>query len=68
MNVRKLTERRRAVLVGVVAGKSNREIAEGLGCSPETVKYHVRCLLASCGVENRVRLAVVAAKSLKNTN
>jgi DNA-binding CsgD family transcriptional regulator/signal transduction histidine kinase len=57
-----LTERERDVLRLVVTGVGNREIAEGLGISPNTVKYHVANLLRKHGARTRAELAALGAR------
>ncbi len=48
------TERERRVAALLVDGRSNREIAEVLVLSPETVKTHVARILRKLGASNRV--------------
>ena len=55
-----LTARERDVLRLIALGKSNREIAESLAIGEETVKTHVRHVLAKLGAENRAQAAVRA--------
>lgn len=57
-----LTERERDVLRLVVTGIGNREIAEGLGISANTVKYHVANLLRKLGARTRAELAAAGAR------
>ncbi len=58
-----LTLREEGVLELLAAGLTNREIAERLGVSPETVKKHVGNLFAKLGVRNRTE-AVAKARGL----
>ncbi|MFE9097974.1 response regulator [Streptomyces sp. NPDC007264] len=58
-----LTQREREVLSLVGAGLSNGEIAERLHVGVTTVKTHVSSLMAKTGATNRVRLAVLAART-----
>jgi two-component system, NarL family, response regulator LiaR len=55
-----LTVRERDVLRQIALGKSNKEIAESLAIGEETVKTHVRHVLAKLGAENRAQAAVRA--------
>jgi predicted ATPase/DNA-binding CsgD family transcriptional regulator len=55
-----ISPREREVLALVVAGRSNKEIAEALFVSPFTVKSHVASLLTKLDAENRAQLAVIA--------
>lgn len=52
--------RERDVLRLVAAGRRNREIAETLNVSENTVKFHVSNLLRKSGVASRVELAAIA--------
>lgn len=54
-----LTPREQDVLRLVVTGVGNREIADGLGISLNTVKYHVANLLRKHGARTRAELAAV---------
>ncbi len=54
------TEREVAVLRELVSGASNREIAESLGITENTVKMHVTNLLQKTGYRSRLELAVKA--------
>lgn len=56
-----LTPREVEVLELLAEGRSNKSIAERLGISDQTVKFHVASILAKLGASNRteaVRLAV----------
>jgi two-component system, NarL family, response regulator len=57
-----LTSRENTVLQEIVRGKSNREIADGLGLRESTVKWHVNALLGKLGVEDRVQAVVHALR------
>lgn len=52
-----LTERERDVLVLLVRGHTNREIAEVLVISEGTAKNHVANILAKLGAEDRAAAA-----------
>jgi DNA-binding NarL/FixJ family response regulator len=56
----KISDREREVLRLLVAGCSNREIANELGIIERTVKAHVAQLLRKVGVTNRIALSVHA--------
>ncbi|WP_431795631.1 LuxR C-terminal-related transcriptional regulator [Microbacterium enclense] len=58
-----LTDREREVLRLVATGVGNREIAEGLGISLNTVKYHVANLLRKHGARTRAELAAAGART-----
>jgi len=55
-----LSARECEVLALVVDGYSNREIAEELGIARNTVKNHLRHILAKLGVRNRTQAAAYA--------
>ncbi len=55
-----LTKRETTVVHLVAQGKSNPDIAEKLGISPETVKRHVSNILKKTARSNRTELAVYA--------
>jgi DNA-binding NarL/FixJ family response regulator len=56
-----LSGRQREVLAGLAAGMTNQEIADCIGLSPDTVKWHVRSLCRRLGARNR---AEVVARAL----
>jgi DNA-binding CsgD family transcriptional regulator len=55
-----LTRREVEVLGLVAAGRSNRQIAQALYISPNTVGVHVSNILAKLGVPGRVEAAAIA--------
>jgi two-component system nitrate/nitrite response regulator NarL len=55
-----LTEREREVLDHVARGKSNKVIAQALDISHNTVKLHVRHIMAKLDLNSRVEAAVFA--------
>lgn len=57
-----LTQRELDVLKLLVSGQANREIAKSLFVSEETVKTHVKHLLAKLGVDDRTQAVTVAIK------
>jgi two-component system, NarL family, nitrate/nitrite response regulator NarL len=58
----KLTEREREILRYVATGKSNKAIAKVLNISHDTVKLHVRHILAKLNLTSRVEAAVFAVE------
>ena len=58
----RLTPRERQVLQMVVAGHSNREIAQQWTVSEETIKHHLTRMFDKVGAANRVELAMVATR------
>ncbi len=59
-----LTARERAVLAGVMAGRSNDELTGDLGLSKKTVEGYITRLLARYGLATRTELAVKAEREL----
>lgn len=57
-----LTRREEGVLRLMVAGQSNRDIAEELNISERTVKFHVSAILAKLQVRNRTGAVLAAMK------
>jgi len=57
-----LSQRERQVLKLIVKGMSNKEIAEELGISQSTVKWHVNIVLARLHVADRTAAAVTALR------
>jgi NarL family two-component system response regulator LiaR len=57
-----LTERERAVLVLLVEGLNNTQIAGKLYVSPSTIKTHVSNILSKLGVASRTEAAILALR------
>ncbi|MBE2223886.1 MAG: response regulator transcription factor [Anaerolineae bacterium] len=57
-----LTEREQAVLVWMVTGLNNSEIAEKLGVSPSTIKSHVSHILSKLDVTSRTEAVALAVR------
>jgi two-component system, NarL family, nitrate/nitrite response regulator NarL len=60
---KQLTGRERQILGYVASGFSNKAIARTLGISNDTVKLHVRHILAKLGLTSRVEAAVFAVQN-----
>ncbi|MBL8324647.1 MAG: response regulator [Rubrivivax sp.] len=58
-----LTERERQILDHLARGESNKAIARALDISHDTVKLHVRHILAKLNLSSRVEAAVLAVES-----
>ncbi|OYU42944.1 MAG: DNA-binding response regulator [Burkholderiales bacterium PBB4] len=58
-----LTQKQELVLSELLDGRSNREIADALSISEETVKTHVAAILRHFDVQNRTQAVVAAARS-----
>jgi DNA-binding NarL/FixJ family response regulator len=58
----RLTAREREVTGHVVAGRSNREIADLVGVAENTVKNHVRAILEKLGARSRSEAAAIARR------
>ena len=57
-----LTERELQVLLALVGGGSNRQIADGLGISAKTVGHHVQHVYKKAGVRSRVAATLWAVE------
>ncbi|MDX2024695.1 MAG: response regulator transcription factor [Deltaproteobacteria bacterium] len=55
-----LTERERAVLTLIARGKTNKEVANALGLSVNTINNYVAAVLAKLGVDDRTAAVTVA--------
>lgn len=58
-----LTQRENEVLVQLTSGQTNKEIAQTLGISYETVKEHVQHILRKLGVSDRTQAAIWAVRN-----
>ncbi len=61
-NVEELTEREKTILKYVAQGFMNKEIADTLGISENTVKIHLRNILEKLHLRNRIQAAVYAVR------
>ena len=59
-----LTGREAEVLLWIIQGKSNRDVAAILACSPRTVNKHLEQIFQKLKVENRTAAAMVAMRVL----
>ena len=59
-----LTAREAEVLLWIAQGKSNRDVAEILDCSPRTVNKHLEQIFENLQVENRTAAAMLAMRVL----
>ena len=64
----KLTPRQQEVLEMLVQGKSNREIAEALGLSENTIKVHLVAIFRTLGVSSRTEALLAGMKALRRTS
>jgi DNA-binding NarL/FixJ family response regulator len=55
-----LTRRESEILVAIVAGLNNRDIAARFSLSEDTVKHHLTSIFDKVGVSNRLELALFA--------
>ena len=60
--INQLTARERQILAYLAKGESNKAIAKELGISHDTVKLHVRNILAKLNLTSRVEAAVFAVE------
>jgi two-component system nitrate/nitrite response regulator NarL len=58
-----LTNRERQILSAIVAGMTNREIAERFAISEDTVKHHLSRIFDKVGVSHRLELAMFAVNN-----
>lgn len=61
-----LTERERQIVEAIAKGASNRDVAQALSVSEQTVKNHLSRIFEKCGVSNRTELAVLASEGAKS--
>jgi len=59
-----LSPRCRDVLIGLLAGQSNKEIAYGLGISPRTVEVHRAQLMKRLGARNAAEAVRIACEAM----
>jgi DNA-binding NarL/FixJ family response regulator len=57
-----LTSREHEIVKLIVLGLSNKEIAQRLGITEGTVKWHVNLILGRMGVSDRTQIAIAALK------
>ena len=58
----RLTAREAEIVNAIADGRSNREIAESLGISLQTVKHHLTSIFDKTGTTSRLELALVAIR------
>jgi len=58
-----ITEREKEVLVGLTEGLSNKELAESMFLSVETIKSHLKSLTQKLGVKDRTGAAIFGVKA-----
>ncbi len=60
MSQKGLTSRELEVLERIAAGRRNKNIAQDLGVGEETVKMHVKNILAKLGASDRTHAVTIA--------
>ncbi len=63
-----LTERETDVLRLLIQGRSNKEIALALNLAENTIKTHVRHIIAKFHVQNRTRVIIAATRSKQDAS
>ena len=58
-----LSDRESEVLEGLCQGMSNKEMAEVLFVSPETIKSHVSTVIGKLGVKDRTQAVISAIRA-----
>jgi DNA-binding NarL/FixJ family response regulator len=58
----KLTAREMEIVSAIADGQSNRQIAERLSISLQTVKHHLTSIFDKTGAANRLELALLAIR------
>jgi DNA-binding NarL/FixJ family response regulator len=58
----KLTARELEIVSAIADGQSNRQIAERLSISLQTVKHHLTSIFDKTGASNRLELALLAIR------
>jgi DNA-binding NarL/FixJ family response regulator len=61
-NASLLTPRQLAILRLIAAGQSNQQIADSLGITERTVKFHVTALFNKLGADNRAQAVALASR------
>ena len=63
-SIRRLSERERQIAALVARGLKNKDIAQELGISENTVKRHLQSIFNKTGARDRLELAVIALTEL----
>lgn len=63
-----LTRKEAEVLYWAMQGKTNKDVADILGCSSRTVNKHMEHIFAKLGVETRTAAAALARRKLEDAN
>jgi DNA-binding CsgD family transcriptional regulator len=58
-----LTDREKAILRGLAAGQTRRQIAHDMGKSPATVEPHIRAVLSLLGARNDAHAVDIAHRA-----
>lgn len=61
--VEQLTARQKAVFLLLAQGKTNKEVADRLGCSVRTAQFHASSVLRKFGAGNRRDLLALLLRS-----
>ncbi len=63
-NLQRLSERERQIAYLVARGMKNRDIAQQLSISENTVKRHLQSIFSKTGAKDRLELAVLALSEI----
>jgi DNA-binding NarL/FixJ family response regulator len=63
LQARNLSKRQQQIIEAIVAGCSNKDIAEDMSLSERTVKYHLTRIFGKLGVSGRMELARFSLKN-----
>jgi DNA-binding NarL/FixJ family response regulator len=62
-----LTRRQQEIVLAILDGASNREIATRLGVSEQTIKNQLTVIFHKTGTSSRLELALLAARTRRLT-
>lgn len=60
------TPRQTQILIGLVAGKSRKQLAAELNISPGTIACHVEAAMRRCGAASSAHLVAIFLRTIEN--